>query len=286
MKEYEEVILVLMRFDEIGYWSELKLEIVQRYAKEYSRILKAQARLSHVYIDGFSGPGVHVSKSTGEFIPGSPMNALLIDPGFDEYFLVDLDGDKVNHLRELVGDKPHVHVLQGDCNRVLLEEVFSKVLWEDYRRGLCLLDPYGLQLDWEVIEKAGKMRTIDLFLNFPICDMNRNVLWRAQDGASQRNRDRMTRYWCDESWSRAAYQPSVQLSLFGEPSLEKQGNEAVAEAFRERLKSVAGFKHVQTPLPMRNTQGAVVYYLFFASQNDTGSKIVRHIFEKFGSRNC
>jgi hypothetical protein len=35
---------------------------------------------------------------------------------------------------------------------------------------------------------------------------------------------------------------------------------------------------------MRNTRGAVVYYLFFASPNRTGDKIVRDIFNKYRDR--
>jgi three-Cys-motif partner protein len=61
---------------------------------------------------------------------------------------------------------------------VLLENIFPNVKYENYRRALCLLDPYGLHLKWEVIQTAGRMGTIDMFLNFPIMDMNRNALWR------------------------------------------------------------------------------------------------------------
>jgi hypothetical protein len=32
---------------------------------------------------------------------------------------------------------------------------------------------------------------------------------------------------------------------------------------------------------MRNTAGATVYYLFFASPNKTGGKIVKQIFDKY-----
>jgi three-Cys-motif partner protein len=62
-------------FDEIGYWSEIKLEIVRDYASAYSRILNSK-NLPHVYIDAFAGAGQHISKNTGEFVPGSPLNAL------------------------------------------------------------------------------------------------------------------------------------------------------------------------------------------------------------------
>ena len=53
---------------------------------------------------------------------------------------------------------------------------------------------------------------------------------------------------------------------------EKVPNEAVAAAYQERLKAVAGFDYVPDPMPMRNTRGTVVYYLFFASPNKTGAR--------------
>jgi three-Cys-motif partner protein len=54
-------------------------------------------------------------------------------------------------------------------------------------------------------------------------------------------------------------------------------------AFRDRLKTVAGFKYVPDPMPMRNSKGAVIYYLFFASPNRSGGKIVQDIFNKYRS---
>jgi len=50
--------------DEVGLWSEMKLEIVRDYAKEYSKILSKQPRFKHIYIDGFAGAGVHLSRTT------------------------------------------------------------------------------------------------------------------------------------------------------------------------------------------------------------------------------
>lgn len=272
-----------MKFDEIGYWSEVKLDIVRKYAAAYSKILCARRnpKLHHVYIDGFSGAGVHVTKGSGEFVSGSPLNALAIRPPFQEYFLIDLDGDKVAHLRSLVGDRPDVHLLQGDCNQVLLTDVFPNVRYDRYRRALCLLDPYGLHLHWEVLRRAGEMKSFDLFLNFPTMDMNRNALWRDQKGVDPGDQARMTAFWGDESWRDVVYRPSRQLSLIGDPGVEKAGNREIAEAFRQRLIKVAGFKNVPSPLPMRNSKGNVVYYLFFASQNAVAGKIIRDIFAKY-----
>lgn len=273
--------------DEIGYWSELKLEILEKYALAYSTILSTQMKPSfyHVYIDGFSGSGFNVSKTTGEVVEGSPLKTLAVTPPFREYFFIDLKGEKVEALRRTVGDRKDVHIFHGDSNEILLRDVFPKVRFEDYRRGLCLLDPYGLHLDWRVIEAAGKLRTLDLFLNFPIHDMNRNAMWRDPEGSAPEQRERMTAFWGDESWKSAVYKPSKQGNLFGmSPPLEKQGNPEVAAAFRKRLKEVAGFAEVPEPLPMRNTKGAIVYYLFFASQRPVPVKIVKEIFDKYRKR--
>lgn len=269
-------------FDEIGVWSEIKLAIVKEYASAYSTILAKQQNLYHIYIDGFAGRGVHISKRTGQFVPGSPLNAMNVVPPFREFYLIDLDGNRVSALREVVGQRPDVHLSMGDCNEVLLKDVFPNVRYEDYRRALCILDPYGLHLDWEVIKKAGELGTIDMFLNFPVLDMNRNVLWRNPDGVTAEDRERMTRFWGDESWVDASYNKFP--NLFGDTELEKETNDAVARAFQKRLKEFAKFKRVPDPMPMRNSNGGTVYYLFFASQKDTAENIVKDIFDKYRTR--
>jgi three-Cys-motif partner protein len=91
----------------------------------------------------------------------------------------------------------------------------------------------------------------------------------------------MDNVWGDRSWRDAAYH--MTPTLFGNIE-EKADNEAIVEAFRKRLQEVAGFKYVPAPMPMRNTKGAVVYYLFFASPNKTGGKIIEDIFKKYRNR--
>ena len=172
-----------LHFDEIGYWSEIKLEIQKEYAKAYSTILAAQRNPTffHLYVDAFAGAGIHLTKLTQDFVLGSPLNALNIKPPFREYHLIDIRPERVESLRELIANRPDVFIYEGDCNEILLKRVFPRVGYKDYKRGLCILDPYGLDLDWTVIYKAGHMRTLDVFLNFPVADMNRNVLWRNPD---------------------------------------------------------------------------------------------------------
>ncbi len=165
----------------------------------------------------------------------------------------------------------------------MTEKFIPKVKYENYRRALCLLDPYGLHLDWKVIFNIGQMRTFDIFLNFPVADMNRNVLWHDPEGVSSSQIDRMNRFWGDDSWREAARILSPQRK-FWDTETEKASNETIAEAFRQRLKNIAGFQHVPKPIAMRNTKNAVVYYLFFASAQPVANHIAEYIFKKYKDR--
>jgi three-Cys-motif partner protein len=265
-------------FDEIGYWSEIKLDIIRRYASEYSKILSKQ-KLHHVYIDAFAGSGKHLSKRTGNFISGSPEIALNISPPFKQYYFIDIDGDKVAELNKIISSKPEARVLKGDCNERLLSDVFPHVEYKDFRRALCLLDPYGLHLNWEVMYKAGQMKSIEILLNFPVYDMNRNTLWRNPAGVDPSDIKRMNDFWGDDSWQKAAY--AQQLGFDGDVNFRKLRNEDVAYAFRKRLKEIAGFAYVSHPLPMRNSNNAVIYYLFHACQKPVAETIMTYIFDSY-----
>jgi three-Cys-motif partner protein len=273
-----------LQFDEIGQWSEIKLEILKEYARAYSTILAAQKhpRFHHVYIEGFAGAGLHVTKLTKDFVLGSPLNALLVQPPFREYHSVDIAPDKVQMLSQVIGTRKDVFIYSDDCNQVLLKEVFPRVRYDQYRRGLCVLDPYGLDLNWQVIFTAGRMGSLDVFLNFPVQAINRSVLWREPAGVDETQIARMTAFWGDYSWRDHAYQ--VTRDLFDNLRAEKEPNQVVADAFRNRLMQVAGFRRVPEPLPMRNSKGSIVYYLFFASPKDTAENIVLDIFAKYRTR--
>ena len=55
----------------------------------HSVTLRVGRKLKKFYIDGFSGPGMHVEQTTGRMIEGSPVGALKIAPPFDHYYFID-----------------------------------------------------------------------------------------------------------------------------------------------------------------------------------------------------
>ncbi len=128
---------------------------------------------------------------------------------------------------------------------------------------------------------AGRLRTIEVFINFPIMDINRNV---KRPRATAESLRRMDAFWGDRTWHEVMYQPPKQAEMdlgFGPPANEKQTNDVLAEAYRRRLQTTAHFAHVPAPIPMRNSKGNTVYYLFFATPKPTAQRIVSEIFDKY-----
>lgn len=189
---------MIEEYDEIGIWSEVKLAIIKEYASAYARIMEAQRRaripsLRWIYIDAYAGPGYHLSKTSGEVVKGSPLIALDTEPPFDEYHFIDSDSGRAQQLRDLAGERQDVFTYGEDCNEVLLGRVFPRAKYGDYRRALCLLDPYNIDLKWEVIEAAGKSNSVEIFMNLMIMDINRNALRRNPDRSVSSKVAQMTR---------------------------------------------------------------------------------------------
>jgi three-Cys-motif partner protein len=273
-----------MKYDEIGEWSEIKLEIIKEYAGAYTSILSKKAWCEgYAYIDAFAGAGKNISKTTGDFVPGSPLNALSVRPSFTEYYFIDLDSEKVEELERLAVDNPSIKVHHGDCNEKLVDEILPNLTFNTYKRALCILDPYGLTLEWRTVEFAGRIKTIDIFINFPVMDINRNVLFEDLSRATEDDIKRMNTFWGDGSWQEILYRK--QSDLFGEThQIKKEGYRYLALAYRERLLSIAGFKFVPEPVLMTNTKNGPLYYLFFASPQQVAEKIIVDIFDNYRER--
>ena len=282
-EDYDRKSLEELGFDpdRIGQWSEIKLELIERYAKEYSAILSKQNWANHSYIDAFSGGGKHIRKRDGQLVDGGPLQAMKIEPPFKAFFFIDLKATKSGHLEKLIGDDPRVSVFTGDCNEVL-KQILPGFKKSDGRRALCILDPYGIHYAWEVVKLAAKMETVELFLNFSIMDINRTAIRDRLDQVNQNELDRMNSFWGDSTWQDLVYYERHDLFGHSAKDRKRKAHQVLPSEYRKRLKEVAGFKYVPEPVPFLNSKGGLLYYLFFASHKQVAAKIVKHIFEKFG----
>ena len=108
--------------------------------------------------------------------------------------------------------------------------------------------------------------------------MNRGALHR--DGTvTPSEAAAMTRFWGDESWRDAVYVKRLGL-LQGLPA-EKCTDVEFASAFCERLRTVGGFHGTSKPIPMKNTNGAIMYYLIFALPNKTALRAASSVAKFF-----
>ena len=256
-------------YDLIGPWTEVKLDILREYAVPYSKILVSN-HFYHFYIDAFAAGGSHISRTSGGVVPGSTHIALSTEPPFREYHFIDAEPARVEQLRQYTADRSDVYVHEGDCNDILLRDVFPLVRYGDRCRGLCLLDPYNIDLSWNVVATAGRMRSIEIFVNFMVMDMNMNILLRDPAKAEDSQIARMDRFWGDRSWREVAYEVSRQMDLFGKEEEVKveDANEKIAEAYRKRLLDIAGFAYA--PRPLRFVNSSVAQSITCFSRLQTG----------------
>ena len=162
--------------------------------------------------------------------------------------------------------------------------MFPRADYGRYKRALCLLDPYNIDLTWQVIETAGKARSVEIFMNFMIMDVNRNALRTQEPRQVHRQQGRADDKGCGATILGSTLATISAEPFFGDSIPVKVSNDRFAEAFRERLVKKAGFKFVQKPMPMKTKNNSVIYYLYFASQKKAGMDIVNDIFNKYRAK--
>ena len=97
----------------------------------------------------------------------------------------------------------------------------------------------------------------------------------------------MNKFCGSEEWQEIFYEEDKKMGFFRDPDdlyLIKivDSNIRLGDWFRkERLEKAAGFKFVPEPVLMRNSKGGPLFFLFFASHNEKGGKIVSDIFNKY-----
>ena len=191
---------------------------------------------------------------------------IALEMGFSECHFIDKNQRRVKALRELAVNKPNVHVYHGDCNTILVNEVFPQYTYKSYKRALCLLDPYELNPNWEVVSAAGAMRTIEIFLNFSIMDANMNVFKHNQDKVEESQIRRMNIFWGDDSWKKVAY--NKVPTLFGDWR-RKNVERSYSLGLQGKVKGCGRFQ-IRTrshPYEEQYGRGNLLYFLCLAQRN-------------------
>src|SRR5262245_23614135 len=89
--------------DLLGDWSQIKHEILGKYARAYTTIVTQQTLIKKVlYLDAYAGSGFGVDRETGEQLRGSALRALAVTPQFHELHFVEQDEAKATLLERAV----------------------------------------------------------------------------------------------------------------------------------------------------------------------------------------
>jgi three-Cys-motif partner protein len=199
---------------------------------------------------------------------------------------IEQDPVRAGELEKLKADFPHrsgnIEVVVADANEYL-SQWSARTDWRT-NRAVVFLDPYGMQVNWSVIEAMGKTRAIDLWLLFPLGMAVNRLLTRSEPPPDEWARS-LTRIFGTEDWRDAFYARSTRLTLFGEEhAYEKQVDlDKIGQFFVRRLGTV--FTAVaDNPLRLVNSRNVPLYLLCFASGNPKGAptaiKIAQHILRR------
>lgn len=287
-----------------GRWTEEKLKRLQKYLAAYTIIFNNNERarkLHFMYVDAFAGTGSFQkpqSYVTGqadifsddvteveEFLKGSARIALEIDPPFREYIFVERNPEYAQQLQQLkdefAGHK--IQIVNEDANSYLLRWCES-TNWKT-ARAVVFLDPYGMEVEWNVIEALARTEAVDLWYLFPL-GIGVNRLLTRSGPPPEPWAERLTRIFGTEDWRDAFYRSHQMLTLFGddETQLKKDADfHDILRFFVQRLETV--FEAVApNPLILRNSRNNPLYALCFAASNPRGAptalKIAEHILGK------
>lgn len=279
----------------VGPWAKQKLDALQAYLNAYMNVMKNQ-RFDLVYVDAFAGTGVarvrraeaqddtfdsllddEDAREADEFIMGSPLRALGLSRQFKHYFFIDRDPRRIAMLEKLKGTYPGVDIRpkEGDANEAVQEIAAHFGRWN--LRGVAFLDPYGAHLHWATLEALAATKKFDVIINFPL-DMAINRLLKRAGDLPITWRQQLDLCFGGQEWHPAVYE--VTDGLFGEKVVKREdARERLLDLYVDKLRSAFG--HVAGPSLVRNTRGAPLYHLIWASSHARGQPIAKHIL-KFG----
>ncbi|MFC1521860.1 three-Cys-motif partner protein TcmP [Elusimicrobiota bacterium] len=267
--------------DIVGRWSVAKLDLLKKYLAAYVNILSKQSWCKgYEYIDAFAGAGKAKTREEQKYVDGSPRIALGLKPSFTRYHFIEQSDWRISQLQKLRVEysERNIAVYQGDCNKVLTEQILPQLSRASNKRAIAFIDPYGMDVEWETIKALAKAGTVEILLNFPTMAINRGILRQRPEAISQENKDRMARFWGTGDWMADIYKEEQTLFEIERIKIRDSGIE-LGNRFKKRLREL--FPHCTTPVLMTNSKNAPLYCIMFAGHNITGAKIARDIFERY-----
>lgn len=290
-----------------GDWTEQKLDAFEKYVKAYLTILntyKHKNGWETIYFDGFAGSGnrskdiepidesqlfdskdIEITPEEYNVYRGAAERVLNIkdNEGFDYYYFNEPHQESLTSLKEklepFVKEGKKIIYRDEDAN-VELSKLAVAFAANNKYRGLILLDPFGMQINWKSIEKL-KGLNVDIWILIPTGVIINRLLKR--DGELLLPEKLETFFGIPQvEIKKFFYHTKIANTLFGEELvINKIPNsiKKIAELYIKRLKNI--FPYVtEQPLVLNNSLNLPIFHFAFASRNKNAVKIAKDIIGK------
>lgn len=279
-------------------WTERKLDALARYLEAWRTIFTGNPKAQYfktLYIDAFAGTGSRKNPKQeptenqaklfdideelhlpDEYRRGSARIALELESPFDQYIFVEKNRDHAAELKRMIAeDFPSLvercHVWEEDGCQVMHELCTYQRDWNKWR-AVAFLDPYGMNVESELLWRIGKTKAIDLWLLFPL-GMGVNRLLKTNGVPHKAFADKLTRVFGDTDWENAFYRPPATLDMFPDDparAIKQTDFTAIGEHYMERLRTHFAGVAPRTKV-LFNSRGNPMYWLLFAAANPIGA---------------
>ena len=300
-----------------GPWTEQKLDCFTRYVKAYLTIMNTYREKYHwklIYFDGFAGCGdrqiqaeavdktidifgdQNVDEMDINLYQGAAERVVRLEqemPGFDYYYFIDKYEENLAFLElKLAGYKTKGLKIFRPSDANIETRRLAKAMRDDavtplsqdhkyHLKTLCLLDPFGMSIDWETIEQlAGK--SLDLWILVPTGSIISRLI--KNDGTLMYP-ETLERFFGlpKEQIIERFYTKTYEANLFGEETEKvvktKNVIAEIANLYCEQLGTL--FPYVTNePLVLYNRNNVPIFHFVCASFNKTAVKIAQEIIDK------
>jgi three-Cys-motif partner protein len=297
-----------------GAWTEIKLEAVSDYCQFFNKVLVGQPspdrQFERWYFDAFAGSGTRrVEREIGGLLEGRPteieiedmagsvLKALNVIPPFHKLAFIEGHHGRFRSLEKIKATHPERGIIcyRGDANQKLLE-IFSSPPWSQQHkgqgscRGLCFLDPYGMNVEWATLKLLAQTQAVDVWYLFPLEAVSRQLAGTL-DRVDKNKQRRLDEIFGAPTWRDDIYKVEPKFDLFSgnTTTATRQFDRSQVERYAQnRLNSI--FRYVSDPLPLIHDSGRQLFSLFCLSNSASSAAIglirkgVAWVLKKNGSR--
>lgn len=288
-----------------GDWTEQKLQAFIEYVKAYLTILNKYKTIYHwetIYFDGFAGYGERINvnnqyqnifeleysdeeKQEISLYHGSVSRILNLPETFkfDWYYFIDTNEKYIDNLEKIkanikLSNPNRIIIRKADCNAQLQE--LSGALKKNKYAAMILLDPFGMQVEWDSIAKLKNTRS-DIWILIP-SGMAINRLLDKKQNLKSINKLEFFFGLSKQEIENIFYKSYTDETLFGQVTSSKKIKypiDKIVDIYIRQLSTI--WKHVtKTPLILKNSKNCSIFHFLFASNNLKGLKIASEIIEK------